>query len=117
METIKRYSKEEAQAIIAQDATLQADLKDMQKDVKKYKDGLDHGFEYGNYFSLYDPETNKVDKSKVVIQWCSDDECAADDTTFDYAAHELVATSYEEAVVILRDIENANGKIVVAKEN
>lgn len=46
-----------------------------------------------------------------MIQWCLDDECTANDSTFDCETHEVVANSLEEAIVIMRDIENADGRI------
>ena len=114
MKRIKRYTQEEALRIIHKDDELEEIYKELQDDIENF-DGLDHSFDYGNFFSFYDREADVVDKNRVVIQWCSDDDCAADDANFDYLGHEVIAESLEEAIVIMRDIENADGKIIYRK--
>lgn len=111
---IKRYSQQEALEIINQNKELQKDLKKFNNFITRHEDGLDHSFDYGNFFSLYDPKTDTVDKTKVVIQWCADDDMENEDELFDFSSHEVIADSVEEAVVILRDIELAEGHILNA---
>jgi hypothetical protein len=93
MKTIKHYSYEEAKAIVNADFELSIDCDAF---IADYESGdLDCGFEYGNFFNLIE------DPSKVVIQWLD-----STDT-----ARELIVDSLEQALVIIRDIEEANGDI------
>lgn len=89
MKLIMQPTYEEAKAIIAADEDLKARVEELRAD---YESGqLDHGFECGNFFNLVE------DESKVVIQWFD-----LDDHDF-----ELIAESLEQAVVVIRDIEEA----------
>ena len=92
MKKLNIYTIEEAAAIIATDKALQDEYNTLKP---FYEDGeLDHGFEYGNFFNL------DGDRS-VVIQWLDDN----DDS------YEVIVDSLEVTVVVIRDIENANGNI------
>ena len=95
MKTVTRYTKEEAQAIIAANEQLQRELEDL----KPYyvAAALDHGFECGNFFSC--PE---IEDHQVCIQWCGDD--------ID-VYYELIVDSLEELVVVLNEIGAAFGNI------
>lgn len=87
MKTIKHYTKEEAKVIIATDKELATEYEELKS---YYENGeLDHGFEYGNFFNLVE------DPTKVVIQYCYEDEDEA---------HELIVDSLEQAIVTIRDI-------------
>ena len=95
MKTVTRYTKEEAQAIIAANEPMQRELEDL----KLYYEAtaLDHSFEYGNFFNCPELKDNQI-----VIQWCGDD--------ID-VYHELVVDSLEELVVVLNEIGAADGNI------
>ena len=94
---LKKYSKEEAAAIINNDEDLTNTYKEL---VSDYEAGeLDHSFECGNFFNLIE------DESKIVIQWCAEN--------IDDEGREVIVDSLEAAVVTLRDIEEANGDIIV----
>ena len=97
MKTVIRYTKEEAQAIIAANEQMQRELEDL----KPYYEeaALDHGFECGNFFSC--PE---IEDHQICIQWCGDD--------ID-VYHELVVDSLEELVVTINEIEAASGNISI----
>lgn len=105
MNKIKRYTKEEALKIINAD-------EELKKELEEYKsldpEDLDYGFAHGNFFYLYDDDTDTL-TDKVVIQWLP--ESYDDLLNIDFQAHEVIADSLEEAVVILRDIEEAHGNI------
>lgn len=55
---------------------------------------LDHGFEHGNFFSMYDHKTNEIVPGKVVISWLNmkTDAC------------EMIVDSLEELVYYLNEI-------------
>lgn len=110
MNKVKRYTKEEALKIINADKDLKADYKEFKPFVGTEE--LDVGFEYGNFFSLYDSKADVIDPEKIVIQWLdsgyADD---GDEFDFDKHAHEVIADNIEEALVILRDIEEADGNL------
>ena len=92
-EKITRYSKADAEKLIASDASLTKDYEEL---LPYYEDGtLDHSFIHGNFFNLIEDET------KVVIQWYDSSEIA----------NEVIADSLEEAIVIIADIEKANGDL------
>jgi hypothetical protein len=88
------YTKDEALEIIAANPELDADYREL----KPYYDRgrLDHSSETDsvscNFFNLIE------DPTKVVIQYCYEYE--------DYEAHELIADSLEQAIVIIRDLDN-----------
>ena len=110
MKQIKRYTKEQALEIINKDKALKKDLKDL----KPYNDKceVNHSFECGNFFNLCDMRTEEVYKDKIVIQWLDSGYTNEDDELdFEKHMHEVIADSLEEAVVLLRDIEEANGDI------
>ena len=88
--TVTKYSKDEAMNIIQADEALLAEYEEL---LPEYEDGmLDHSHEGINFFNLME------DESKVVIQWCiSDDECT-----------QVIVDSFEEAIVVIRDIEAAD---------
>ena len=93
MKKITRYTVEEAAAIIAADETLQEELEELKR---FYEDGeLDHDFEYGHFFNLIE------DNSKIVIQWFDDND----------NDHEIIVDSLSVAVVVIRDIEAADGNV------
>ena len=95
MKTVNRYTQTEAQAIISANEQLQKELEELRP---YYEDeALDHGFECGNFFNC--PE---IEDHQVCVQWCGDD---IDD------CHELIVDSLEELVVVLNEIEAANGNI------
>lgn len=94
MKTVTHYTQAEAQAIIAANEQMQQELEDL----KPYYENaaLDHGFDYGNFFSCDDLKSNQV-----CIQWCGDSP--------DF--HEHVVDSLEELVVVLNEIDTAHGNI------
>lgn len=94
---MRHYTKEEALTIINNNERLKADLAELKEDVKEYF-GLNYYTDYANFFSLYNPDTKVLDKSKVVIQYVIKDN----------EPEEIIADSLEEAVVLLFDIENKN---------
>jgi hypothetical protein len=91
---MKMYTKDEALEIIAANPELDADYREL----KPYYDNgdLDHSSETNsvscNFFNLIE------DPTKVVIQYCYEYE--------DYEAHELIVDSLEQAIVIIRDLDN-----------
>lgn len=90
---VTRHSKENAAAIIKANTKL---IREYEEDLQMYEDGtLDCSFKYGNYFNLIEDET------KVVIQWLNSEEFA----------NEVIADSLEEAIVIIDEIEKANGDL------
>lgn len=94
--TIKRYTNQEARAIVERDRALRKELDLLRPDYASAE--LDYGFEYGNFFNC--PE---LKRNQVVIQWCDGNE----------GTHEYIADSLEIAVVVLRDIEVARGNLRV----
>ena len=109
MNKVKRYTKEEALKIINADKDLKADYKEFKPLVGT--EALDVGFEYGNFFSLYDSKADIIDPEKIVIQWLDSGFNEDDYLDFDAHAHEVIADNIEEALVILRDIEEADGNL------
>ena len=55
---------------------------------------LDHGFKYGNFFSMYDQLTDTIVPGKVVIQWVNKKTDAC----------EMIVDSLEELVYYLNEI-------------
>lgn len=55
---------------------------------------LDHGFKYGNFFSLYDEVEDKIIPGKVVISWINNK----------YDSCEMIVDSLEELVYYLNEI-------------
>lgn len=113
MKKLRRYTKEQALEIINKDKALKKEYEELKPYNEKCE--IDHGFEQGNFFNLYDPKTDKVYKDKIYISWLDsaldDDEYESDDAALDMHTHEVLADSLEEAVVLLRDIRKANGDI------
>lgn len=97
MKTLNRYTQAEAQAIISANEQLQKELEELRP---YYEDeALDHGFTHGNFFNC-----DSIESTQVCIQWCGDD-------IDNY--YEVVVDSLEELVVVLNEIEAANGNICV----
>lgn len=112
MNKLRRYSKEQALEIINNDEELKEELEELKP--RNDECEIDDSFEFGNFFNLYDMRTDKVYKDKIVIQWLdSGFDDVEDDSAeeFDKHSHEVVTDSLEEAVVLLRDIEEADGDI------
>jgi hypothetical protein len=108
MKKLKRYTKEQALEIINNDEALKNDLEEL----KPYNEtgDINHGFENGNFFNLSDEKTNTAYKDKIVIEWL-DSGYKDDEFNFEAHCHEVVTDSLEEAIVLLKDIEDANGDI------
>ena len=109
---VKRYTKEEALEIINNDEELKAELEEYKPLVGT--EDLDYGFEHGNFFSFWDREADKLDPEKICIQWLDSD--SEDEDNLEAHSHEVIADSIEEAIVILRDIEAANGNLTEDKK-
>lgn len=94
MDTLKIYTRTEAQNIINADEALQNDFNEL----KPYYDrgDLDFDFNNGNFFTCDD-----LAATQIVIQWCDDND----------NNHEVVVDSLEALVVTLRDIMVADGNI------
>lgn len=91
MERIKSHTALDAINIVKSNSNLKELYNDLELD---YEDEtIDEGFEYGNFFSIGNGE--------ICIQWLDD----SDNT------HEYIASSLEEAIVAINDIETANGNI------
>lgn len=104
MNKLRRYSKEQALEIINNDEELKEELEEL----KPHNDEceIDDSFEFGNFFNLC--EDGQLYKDKIVIQWLDNNN---NDEAFSEHLHEVVTDSLEEAVVLLRDIEEAEGDI------
>lgn len=63
---------------------------------------LNHGFRYGNFYSLYDEVKDKIIPGKVVISWINNK----------YDSCEMIVDSLEELVYYLSEI-NSSGNIDV----
>jgi len=104
MNKLRRYSKEQALEIINNDEELKEELEELKP--RNDECEIDDSFEFGNFFNLY--ENGKVYEDRIVIQWLDNNK---DDEAFDEHLHEVVTDSLEEAVVLLRDIEEADGNL------
>lgn len=104
MDKLNRYTKEQALEIINHDKFLKKRLEELKPLSDECE--VDDSFEYGNFFNLY--ENGKVYEDRIVIQWLDNNK---DDEVFSEHLHEVVTDSLEEAVVLLSDIEEAEGNL------
>ena len=103
MNKVKRYTKKEALKIINKDDQLKQELADLKP--LAITGEIDHGFGYGNFF-------NKVGtKNKIVIQWLTSASMKAKQLVLGVNMHEITVNNIEEALVVLRDIDEANGDL------
>ena len=104
MDKLNHYTKEQALEIINNDEILKKELEELKPLSDECE--IDDSFEYGNFFNLC--EDGQLYKDKIVIQWLDNNN---NDVAFTEHLHEVVTDSLEEAVVLLRDIEEAEGDI------
>lgn len=100
MKKITYYTFEEANAIITDDEKLKADLEKLRPEYEDEDSYLDYGLEYVNFATNIDDEENKIS-----IFWYTED-----DVNFEHE-YFVVTDTLEQAIVIIRDVEEAHGNI------
>ena len=93
LRVLKKISKEQITNLMN---TRKPGLKMVYDELKPAYDAgeLDHGFKYGNFFSLYDEVEDKIIPGKVVIGWVNKK----------YDSCEMIVDSLEELVYYLNEI-------------
>lgn len=99
MKKIKYYTVEEAKAIIEADEKLRAGLERLRAEYEDEDSWLDYGLEYVSF------QTNIDDEEEKVYIFTHDD---TDDTG---SSIDIVVDTLEQAILIVRDIEEAQGNI------
>lgn len=100
MKKIKYYTLEEAQAIIATDETLKVGLEKLRPEYEDENRYLDYGLEHANFATNIDDEDNTI-----CIFWFKEDDVALENE------YSILVDTLEQAIVIVRDIEEAHGNI------
>jgi hypothetical protein len=97
MKKIKYYTVEEAKAIIEVDEKLKAGLEKLRPEYEDEEHQMDYGLEYCDFFSDWDSDEDYI---PICIGWenAEDEYC-------------IYVETLEQAIVIVRDIEKAQGNI------
>lgn len=96
---VPHYTQDEALAKIEADPDLKAMYDEL---LPLHKEGLvDYGFKYGNFFNI--DTGNESDNFTVAIQWFSDED--------NWIAQETICDTLEDAICIVKDIEDLEGQL------
>ena len=99
MKKIKYYTLDEAIAIINADEKLKAGFERLRSEYVEEDSYMDYGLEYVNFCTNIDDEENKV----YIYSHIEDED--------EEPAIEIVVDTLEQAIVIVRDIEESRGNI------
>jgi hypothetical protein len=100
MKKIKYYTVEEASAIIEADEKLKAGLEKLRPEYEDEENRMDYGLEYCDFFSNWDSDEDYI---PICIGWGRNEDVADD--------FAIEVETLEQAIVIVRDIEEAQGNI------